>query len=483
MKKYDFDMLVLGGGAAGLTVASGSAQLGAKTMLVEKEEALGGDCLHFGCVPSKTLIHTARVWHTVAHTRFFGLPDIDMPAVDFSKIRSRINKVIDTIQVHDSVERFSGLGVEVVFGRASFVCPHTVVVNGKKYTARKIAIATGSSPAIPAVPGLDSVFLLTNKNIFSLSSLPQKLIVLGGGPIGAEMAQAFTRLGSQVDLLQRGDEILSREDTDMACIVAEQMETDGVNIHRKVCIQSVQKADSDVRVVYLDKEGTERILQGDALLVALGRTPNIGELKLQNAGVHFSEKGISVDKSMRTSQKHIFAAGDVTGEYLFTHAAGYEGGIIVANAVMHVPKKADYTHFPACTYTEPELATIGLNEKAAKKAGRKVEVLVEEFKNSDRALTEARPMGRIKLLLEKGKPVGVQIAGPHAGDLINEWVALQNAGGKLSSLAGAIHPYPTLGEINKRVAGSYFSSRIFSPKVRKILRLLFQYQGEGPTSQ
>lgn len=477
MAKYDYDLGVIGGGAAGLTTAAGASQLGVKTLLVEKESSLGGDCLHYGCVPSKTLIRTARVRHLMGRAQDFGLPPVDLSPVDYSQVAKRIAEVIEIIQVHDSVERFTSLGVNVQFGNASFKNNHTISLNGKDVSARTWVVATGSSPAIPPVKGLNEVSYLTNVNIFSMSELPSSLIVLGGGPIAVEMAQSFQRLGTKVTVIQRSNQILSKEDEDMARFVMEGMIEDGVDFILGSKIEEVRNIDGGIEVL-VEVFGERKIVRGSKLLVAMGRRSNIEGLNLEEIGVVLNRDSVEVDSRMRTSVSNIYAAGDVTGKYRFTHAAGYEGGIVVSNAVFRLPRKADYTWLPWCTYTDPELASIGLNEKGAKASGIEYKTVIEEFSASDRALAEGEAKGRIKLLLnKKGKPLGCQIAAVHAGELLGEWVAAVNGKVGLATLAGAIHPYPTLSEMNKKVAGKLLGEKIFSDKIRKILRLLFSYRG------
>ena len=480
MAKYDFDLGVLGGGSAGLTITAGAAQLGAKTLLVEKAPALGGDCLHYGCVPSKTLIRTARAYHDIKHAPKFGLPQVDVAPVDFKQVSNRIRAVIDIIQKHDSVERFCSLGARVEFGQAEFIDEHSIRLHGKKYSAKNWAITTGSSPASPPFEGLDTVQYLTNKDIFYLDKLPASMIILGGGPIAVEMAQAFNRLGTTVHVIQRSSQILSKEDKDLADIVMTRLSEEGVNFSLNSAIVRINKENGIKSVTFKNEKGEIDILSADALLVAMGRAPNVKELGLENIGLTYSNKGIDVDNRLRTNHKHIYAAGDITGKYQFTHAAGYEGGIVITNAIFHLPRKTDYTFLPWCTYTSPELASIGLNEKAATAAGIKYSVWLEEFRNNDRSLAEGEETGMIKMLLdEKEKPIGVQILGPSGGDLLGEWTAILNGKVKLSTLAGAVHPYPTLAEINKRVAGSYLSEKIFSDKVKKGLKFFFNFKGRA----
>ncbi len=478
MSSFDYDIAIIGGGAAGLTITAGAAQLGARTLLIEKEPALGGDCLHYGCVPSKTLIKTAKVYHQIKQAEKYGLPSADIGPVNFSDIAGRIQDVIGKIQVHDSVERFCGLGAQVEFGLPEFIDEHSIRLNGKTISAKQWVIATGSSPAPPRLDALNKISYLTNKEIFSLNELPASMIVLGAGPIAMEMAQAFNRLGSRVQVVQRSGQILSKEDKDMADTVMAAMAEEGVEFFLNTTLVDARENGNSKTVIIEDKEGNKKNLQADAVLLAQGRVPNLEGLGLDHIGLEYNRRGIPVDNRMRTNHKHIYGAGDIIGTFQFTHAAGYEGGIVISNAIFHLPRKANYTWMPWCTYTDPELASIGMNEKAARQAGIEYEVWSEPFSGNDRALAEGSPTGKIKMLLdEKEKPIGIQITGPRAGDLIGEWVAILGGGIKLSTLAGAVHPYPTLAEINKRVAGSYLSPKIFSNRIKKGLKLVFQLKG------
>lgn len=480
MADYEYDIGVIGGGAAGLTVAAGAAQLGARCLLIEKEKELGGDCLHFGCVPSKTLIKTANIYHAMRRAEHYGLPPVQCDPVDFSRVAARIREVVGKIQKHDSVERFCKLGARVEFGSPCFQDEHSLVMNGRTISAKNWVIATGSSPARPPVPGLEIVPYLTNREIFYLDTLPATLAIFGAGPIAIEMAQAFNRLGSVVHVIQRSGQILSKEDRDMADLVQENLAREGVVFHMNSTVISVADTGARREVVISDAAGSRKTLVVSDILVAMGRTPNINGLGLERIGVVAGPRGIVVDRRMRTNHKHIYAAGDVNGGFQFTHAAGYEGGIVVSNAVFHLPRRADYTFMPWCTYTSPELASIGMNEKRAREAGIEYTVWTEEFRNNDRSLAQGDDVGVLKMLLDrKEKPIGVQIAGPHAGDLLGEWVAILNGGVKLTTLAGAIHPYPTLAEINKRVAGSFLSGKLFSPTVKKGLKFFFNLKGRA----
>ncbi len=480
MADYDYDIGIIGGGAGGLTVAAGAAQLGAKTLLIEKEKELGGDCLHFGCVPSKTLIKSAGVYHLMKNAEKFGLPQVSMPPVDFRKIAARIKSVISTIQQHDSEERFCSLGAKVEFGHPNFADAHTIRLNGKTHTAKNWVIASGSSAIIPPIKGLDKTPYMTNREIFYLDHLPKSMIVLGAGPIGIEMAQAFCRFGTDVTVVDMAPGILPKDDLDLSTEIMEILKDEGIKFYLNHTIEATADLGNQKEVTLKSKSGNTLGLKAETLLVALGRVANVEGLGLETIGIEHDRRGIKVDRRMRTNHKHIYAVGDVNGGFQFTHTAGYEGGIVVSNAIFRLPRKADYTYLPWCTYTDPPLGNIGMNETMAKKAGIDYTVWTESFKSNDRSLAEGEQRGKIKMILnEKEKPIGVQILGPHAGDLLAEWVAVLNGKVKLATLAAAVHPYPTLGEINKRVAGNFFSPKIFSKKIQKGLKFFFQLKGRA----
>jgi pyruvate/2-oxoglutarate dehydrogenase complex dihydrolipoamide dehydrogenase (E3) component len=486
MEGFDYDLGIIGGGAAGLTAAAGGAQFGAKTILIEKSDRLGGDCLHYGCVPSKTLIRTAGVWSLARRSHEFGLPALSMPAVDLASVMNRVKEVIARIQHHDSVERFCGLGAEVRFGRPVFADDHVVTLDGKRIAAKNWIIATGSGPVVPPVEGLASVPFWTNETVFSQETLPSRLIILGGGPIGLEIAQAFGRLGSQVIIVEFMDQILGPEDADMADVLKTRLETEGLEIHTGTKAVRAQSRGSKIILTTAPASGAgeEKVIEGDAIFVATGRGANVSGLGLEAAGVTFTARGIPTDARMRTNIHHVYACGDVNGQLPFTHVAGYEAGIALTNSVLHLPRKADYSQIGWCTYTDPEVASIGLNEKRARKEGIDYQIIEELFVDNDRALAEGETLGKIRILLNpKGKPLGCQIIGSHAGELIHEWVIAMAGTVKLSTIAGAVHIYPTLSEISKRAAGQFFSGKIFSETTKKILRLLFSLKGRACTPQ
>ncbi|WP_338666981.1 dihydrolipoyl dehydrogenase family protein [Pseudodesulfovibrio methanolicus] len=481
MAEFDYDIGVIGGGAAGLTVASGAAQLGVKTVLIERGPSLGGDCLHTGCVPSKTLIRTAAVYHDMRRAACYGLPEVELPPVDMASVNRRIREVVEAIQAHDSEERFCGLGVKVLFGEARFEDEHVVDCSGERLSARFWILATGSAPAVPPIDGLEDVDYLTNEDLFSLDRLPGSLAVIGGGPIGCEMAQAFARLGTRVTIVQRNCQLLPVEDEDMAEVVRGALEAEGVSVELCTATSGVRRVNGEVEVEFT-RTGRSHTVRAEKLLVAAGRRPRVDGLGLGNCGVELAGRGVKVDARLRTSQEHIFACGDVLGRYLFTHAAGYEGSIVLSNAVFRLPRKADYARLPWCTYTDPELASVGLNEKRAVDAGVEYSVWEELFADNDRARAEGRIDGKVKLILDhREKPLGAQIVGRHAGELAGVWTTALNGGVGLSKIASMVMPYPTLAEINKRVAGRVLSTKLFSPKVRKTLSFLFDYKGRACT--
>jgi pyruvate/2-oxoglutarate dehydrogenase complex dihydrolipoamide dehydrogenase (E3) component len=482
MSKYDYDLGIIGGGAAGLTAAAGAAQFGAKTILIEKSAKLGGDCLHHGCVPSKTLIRTAGVYALLKRTTEFGLPQVQLPPVDLEAVMNRVKSVIDKIQQHDSPERFCNLGAQVVFGNTFFIDDHSVNLDGQNLSARCWIIATGSSPALPPVEGLINTPYLTNETIFSQKKLPANLIVLGGGPIGLELAQAMGRLGSQVTIVEFMDQILGPEDLDIADILQQQLKEEGITIYTATKAVKAQYDDSLFSLTIADTsgKGQTRVLKAEALLVAAGRKPNIDGLGLETTGVKFTPRGIPTDPNMKTNIKHIYACGDVNGQFPFTHVAGYEAGIALTNAILRLHRKADYAKIGWCTYTDPEIASIGYNEKRAKDKSIKYRVWEEQYAENDRAQAEGTTKGKIKLLVSPaGKLLGCQIIGAHAGDLIHEWVIALNGGVKLSTIAAAVHIYPTVSEVSKRVAGKIFAEKIFSDRTKNILKFIFSLKGRA----
>ena len=464
------DLAIIGAGSGGLSVAAGAAQLGLKVVLFEKGE-MGGDCLNYGCVPSKALIAAADAAHVAGHSTALGISASGIK-VDFAAVMARVHHVIAEIAPIDSQARFEGLGVRVVREAARFRDRRVVESDSLRVTARKVVIATGSRAAVPPIPGLDVVPYLTNESIFELKACPEHLIVLGGGPIGAELGQAFRRLGSRVTLIE-ADAVLGREDPDAAAVVVDQLKADGVTVlagHKAV------RVEPGPTVVVSGPEGEQRIA-GSHLLIALGRQASLDGLNLDAAGVAFDRAGVKTDRSLRTSNRRVFAIGDAAGRGQFTHLAGAHAGLFVRKALFAAPINADSLLVPRVTYTSPELAAVGLTEAQARAAhGDDVRVLVQPFADNDRAQAEGDIRGFAKLIASRrGKILGVTLVGAHAGDHLPLWVLTMTTGLKLSQLTGMIAPYPTRGEINKRLAGQWYTGALFSPATRHLVSVLKRF--------
>jgi pyruvate/2-oxoglutarate dehydrogenase complex dihydrolipoamide dehydrogenase (E3) component len=476
MARFTHDVIVVGGGAGGLVTTVGCAQLGLKTAVVERAR-LGGDCLYHGCVPSKSLLKTAGVYRQAAEFERFGLPSVKLPEVRMADVNRRVHRVVEEIAKHDSKERFERLGAEVFFGAPRFESPHELTVDGTEISARSIVIATGSAPRGLPIGGLEEAGYITNLDVFDLETLPRELVVIGAGPIGSEMAHAFARLGSNVTVLDVAPQMLPREDADMAAIVQQRMEADGVSFKLGVKITAVEGSGAD-RKVHLEENGQAVTLPADQILVAAGRKGNIDDLGLEKAGVAVEKGFITTNSRLQTSQKHILAVGDVNGRYLFTHVAGAEGSVAVRRVALRVGGAMNYRNVPWVTYTEPELASIGYNEKTATEAGVDYHVVRQELSANDRAHAEGEAEGVAKILLDpKDRVIGTQIAGLHAGELLLPSIFAVGKGWKLGEIMSPIYPYPTLGEIHKKVASGYMAPKLFNTRVRKILRALFRYRG------
>jgi len=473
MRKYDYDMIVIGGGAAGLTSSIWSAQLGSRTLIIEKEDKLGGDCLHYGCVPSKSLIKSAYVYHLMNKAEGYGLPKGNPGPVDFAKIRDRIQGIIGTIQKGDSPEAFKKqYNIDTKFGSSKFIDNHTLELNGEKITSNKFILATGSSPRIFPIEGLDKVNYITNINVFSLDKLPESLIVMGGGPIGVEMAQAFSRLGSKVTVVETMDCIMGKEDKEVSCYVHELLEKEGVQFEINAKGKKAEQNGDTIKLTIERKDGSQKALEAKALLVATGRAPNVNGLDLEKAGVKYAPQGITVNRHLQTSAKNIYACGDCNGGFQFTHVAEYEARIAVLNTRLPFPVlKTDFSSVAWCTYTDPEAASVGLNEEMAKQKGIGYNVYKYEFNHLDRALAEGQNKGFAKILTDKKRRlIGAQIVGLHAGELIHEWVAILNGKIDIGKIEKSMHVYPTLAQINKKVSGSFLASQ--SPLVKIATYLL-----------
>jgi pyruvate/2-oxoglutarate dehydrogenase complex dihydrolipoamide dehydrogenase (E3) component len=441
----DYDLVIIGGGSAGLVVASIAAQLKAKVALVERDR-LGGDCLWFGCVPSKSIIHASRLAHDMRHASRFGISCND-PQIDFSKAISHVERVIATIQPHDSPERFEGLGVEVISGEGVFSSPHVFTVNGRSLRARAFVIATGSRPAVPDIPGLQESGFITNEQVFALTACPATLVVIGAGPIGCELGQALSRLGAQVTILASGDRILPKEDPEVAAVVMEQFAAEGIRVLTKTRAERVE-LEGNTKFVCA---GGERIAC-EQILLAAGRVPNSDRLNLANAGVELSQTGIKVNEKLQTSNPRIYACGDVIGRYQFTHVAGYEAVTVAKNALFFPLSRINYSVIPWATFTEPEIARVGLSEAEARQTYKDAIVLKQEYAGVDRAQAAGATQGFAKLICRSnGEILGAHLVGASAGELIHEIVLAMSYKLKVSALTG-IHIYPTLSELNSKAA-------------------------------
>ncbi len=467
------DICVIGAGSGGLSVAAGAAQMGASTVLIEKHK-MGGDCLNYGCVPSKALLAAGHAAEAVRHGGQFGI-DAALNQIDAAGVYGHVRNTIAAIEPNDSIERFEGFGVRVIEAAGRMTGPQTVVAGDVHIEARRIVIATGSRAFVPPIPGIDSVPYLINETLFDLKEIPQHLIVIGGGPIGIEMAQAHCHLGAKVSVLEMF-KIMPKDDSDLVDVVRARVLEDGVNLHEDTEVVRVEKTANGIRVM-IKKDGQEQAVDGSHLLVAAGRRPNVDGMDLEKAGVVFSPKGIEVDARLRTSNKKIFAIGDVAGGYQFTHVAGYHAGVVIKNALFRLPSKADHRYVPWVTYTAPELAQVGLTEEQARKAhGDEIRVLTWPYTENDRAQAERATQGLVKAVTtKKGKILGCGIVGRQAGELIQIWVLALSKGLKVGDIAQLIAPYPTLGEVSKRAAGSFYTPSLFSEKTRKIVRFLARF--------
>lgn len=464
------DLCIIGAGSGGLSVAAGAVQMGASVVLIEKG-AMGGDCLNTGCVPSKALIAAAHTAHAVRHGRQFGIESAE-PTIHYREVHDHVHGVIGAIAPHDSVERFEGLGVQVIQAAARFVDARTVEAGGERITARRFVIATGSRAAVPPIPGLADAGYLTNESIFELTERPAHLIVIGGGPIGVEMAQSFRRLGSAVTLIEQGS-ILAKDEPEAVAVVRASLIRDGVTLIERAAISTVRRDGSGVFVTLAAETPAGTEIAGSHLMVAAGRRPNIENLGLDAAGIASTRTGITVDGRLLTTNRRVFAIGDVAGGPQFTHIAGYHAGIVIRNALFGLPAKVDYAALPWVTYADPELAHTGLTEADARKAGQNVSILTWPFAMNDRAQAERETEGLVKIVLgPKGRILGATIVGPRAGELIGAWALAISSRLKIGAMASAVLPYPTLSEVTKRAAGSYYTPKLFSAGTRRFVRLI-----------
>lgn len=480
MQTLKADLLIIGAGSGGLSVAAGASQMGADVVLLEGHK-MGGDCLNYGCVPSKALIASANAAHAMGHVEKYGIANM-VPQVDYAAAKSHVDDVIATIAPVDSQERFEGFGVRVIREYGRFVSPTEVDAGPYRIRARRIVIATGSSPLVPPIPGLEAVPYLTNETLWDLRERPDHLLVIGGGPIGMEMAQAHRRLGSRVTVIE-GAKALGKDDPEMAEVVLENLRAEGVEIVEQALVTEIRtprsggsghEAPDQVRgrIEVVTKDGAT--FAGSHVLVAVGRKANIERLNLKAAGIETTRNGIKVDASLKTTNKRVYAIGDAAGGLQFTHVAGYHAGIVIRSALFGLPAKVRNDHIPWATYTQPELAQVGMTEAQARQTyGGKLEIARFHFGHNDRAIAEGKTKGLIKAMVVKGRPVGVSIVGHQAGELINLWSLVIANNLTMTAVSNMVAPYPTIGELNKRVSGAYFSPRLFeNDTVKKVVRFV-----------
>ena len=467
MERIDTDILVIGGGSGGLSVAAGAVQMGARVVLLEGHK-MGGDCLNYGCVPSKALLAAASVAHAQGGNAAMGVGP-GQATINYGVAKEFVDSVIGQIAPHDSVARFEGLGVTVIEDFGRFTSPTEVQAGNRVVTARRIVIATGSSPFVPPIPGLSELPHYTNETIFELCERPDHLLIIGGGPIGMEMAQAHRRLGSEVTVIE-GQNVFAKDDPELSAIVVQKLRDEGIEIVEEALAQSVSGTGGDITV-----STTQGEFHGTHLLLAVGRKVNTERLNLEAAGIDYDRSGIKVDAGLRTRNRRVYAIGDVAGGLQFTHVAGYHAGVVIRSMLFGLPAKAKRNHIPWATYTDPELAQVGLTEAQARaQYGARLDVVRVHFDGSDRAIATGKTTGMIKVMVVKGRPVGASIVGAGAGELIGIWAMALANNLKISAIAAMVLPYPTMGEINKRVAGAYFSPRLFESRFIRWLVALVQ---------
>jgi dihydrolipoamide dehydrogenase len=476
-KKFDRNLIVIGAGSAGLVSSYIAAAVKAKVTLIEKH-LMGGDCLNTGCVPSKALIRSAKILAQSKRANEFGFKQINVD-FDFAEVMQRIHRVIETIEPHDSMERYTELGVECIQGEARITSPYSVEVNGQTLTTRSIIIASGARPFVPPIPGIEDIDYLTSDNLWDLTELPKRMVVLGGGPIGSELSQCFARFGCEVTQVEMLPRILIREDPEVSALVAQQFEKDGVRVLLEHTAKSF-KQDSGRKIIVCEREGKEIEIEFDALLVAVGRKPNITGFGLEDLDIPINKVGtVQTNEYLQTIYPNIFACGDVAGPYQFTHTAAHQAWYAAVNALFGRFKKfkVDYSVIPWATFTDPEVARVGLNETEAKEQGIAYEVSKYGIDDLDRAIADEEAHGFVKVLTVPGKDkiLGATIVGDHAGELITEYISAMRHGFGMNKILGTIHIYPTLSEANKFTAGVW--KKAHTPKlVLKLVEWFHKFQ-------
>lgn len=464
------DICVIGAGSGGLSVAAAAAAFGVRVVLLEKHK-MGGDCLNYGCVPSKALIAAAKHAHLMRSPNGFGVAPHD-PAIDHAAVHNHVHSVIRAIEPNDSVERFTGLGVHVIEAGGRFIDKDTVEAGERRIKARRFVVATGSSPLVPPIPGLDGVPYFTNETIFGNQARIDHLVIIGGGPIGMELAQAHRRLGSRVTVLE-GAKALGKDDPELTKVVIEQLRAEDIDVREGALVTRVEGGSGGIRA-HIKVGDTEEVVEGSHILVAAGRKPNVEDLGLDAAGIRFDKRGIEVNSRLVTSNNRVYAIGDVIGGLQFTHVANYHAGIVIRKALFRHPfAKVDESIIPWVTYTDPELAHVGLTEDQAVKQHGKISVLRWPYHENDRAQAERATTGHVKVVTAKnGRILGATIVGKHAGELIQMWSLAVSQKMKIGAMTAWISPYPTLSEVNKRTAYKFYAGATSNPVIRKVIGLL-----------
>ncbi len=484
MSNYDYDAIVIGGGAAGLTASGIAANFGARTMMIEKNK-LGGDCTWTGCVPSKALLKAGKVAHHIRKASDYGLIDSE-PEIDFKKLISHVHNIRDDIyEDADAPENFEAMGIEVVHGMAYFTDSHAINIEletgeTRVVTSRYFFICTGGRASVPPIEGIDSVTYLTNESLFELEDLPEELVIVGAGPIGTEMAQAMNRLGAKVTVLDMADRIMVNDDPELAGMLQQKLAGEGIEYVLGAEIEEIRSENGRI-LVRIQVDGDSKVVSGSDLLMATGRRANVESLNLKAAGVKYSGKGVEVNEKCRTNKSHIYACGDVTGEYQFTHMSEHTAKVAATNALLKFPMKVDSDHVPWCTYTDPELGHVGATEKQLKEKGEDYGTYRFPFSKIDRAVTESEGEGLIKVFARKwnGKILGASVLGTNAGEMISEYAVAMKNGVTLRNLADTIHPYPTYGLGARRAADQWYIKNQSEWQV-KLIKKIFGYRGEVP---
>jgi dihydrolipoamide dehydrogenase len=475
MMGCDYDLIVIGGGAAGLVAATGGAALGAKTALIEKNK-LGGDCTWYGCVPSKTLLKSAQVFSLMKRAKEFGISSGSTTQYDPSSVMAHVRDVIKKVSAHHPAEVFEKRGIQVRFGPPAFIDQNTIEINGNRISAKRFIIASGSHPLVPPIEGLKDIAYLTNENVFELEALPKSLAVLGGGPIGMELSQAFARLGVEVSIIEMFDRLLAREDEEITNVLVDEFKAEGIRIYTGKKAVRFSKEGGSVSITLEDKDKKQSVVKAEKVLVAVGRAANVQGLGLEKAGVRYSNKGVEVDATLRTWAKNIYACGDCCGPYQFSHMAEYQAVIAVGNALFPFKRKVNYSAVPWCTFTEPEVARVGLTEDEAKAKYKDIRVYRSAYSGNDRAVTDLEEKGLAKVITDKkGVILGAHIVGANAGEIIHEYVLAKSSNLKIGNLSSAIHIYPTLAQVVKHSADQYYIDMMNTPLLKGFFGLMLKF--------